>query len=296
MPAIDYNQFLVQQRLPNSYLSLVDDWFYPIAKDISLKHAKNNGQPLIVGINGAQGSGKSTLGALLVYLFDKGFDLNAISLSIDDFYHTKSKRNELATHIHPMMVTRGAPGTHDLALANQVIDDLLSNKKNTIIPRFNKATDDRHPIENWDQVTQAVDIIILEGWCVGAKAVSDSELISPVNELESTLDPEGIWRQFTNQQLKEAYQQLFNRIDTMIMLKAPSFDCVYNWRLEQEHKLRQSLTEPNLAMSDQQVSHFIQHYQRITQNIIKILPSQVDYLLELNSDREIIKSVFAGEK
>jgi D-glycerate 3-kinase len=295
MHEIDYKPFLEQQRLPDSYIHNTETWFYPIAKDLAEKHTQNN-HPLIIGINGAQGSGKSTLGALLVYLFNEAFNLNAISLSIDDFYHTKAKRNELAEQIHPLMATRGAPGTHDLSLAHKTIDDLLAQKIPVTIPRFNKATDDRHEEENWDVVTHPVDIIILEGWCVGAHAVPNDELINPINELESHSDPEGIWRQFVNTELADDYTDLFNRIDSMIMLKAPSFDCVYNWRCEQEHKLRQSLIDPNQAMNDEQVLHFIQHYQRITQNILKTLPSQVDYLLELNTNREITKSVYAGEK
>lgn len=293
MTVIDLTEFLTKHRLPPSYARLVDQWFMPLATAIYTHQSQVN-SPIVVGINGAQGSGKSTLTDLLVLLLDQQFNLNTIGLSIDDFYLTKQQRNELAPTIHPLMATRGVPGTHDVELAIEIIHKLIKGDVNVAIPRFNKAIDDRYPEDNWDQVTDKIDVVFLEGWCVGAQAQSNEQLRDPINALESEYDSTASWRQYVNQQLTDTYPALFETIDRWIMLKAPSFDCVYAWRLEQEHKLRDNLKDKSATMNDRQIAFFIQHYQRITEHILQTLPNKVDYLFELNEDRQIIKSIWKG--
>ncbi len=289
MTNTDITAFLSKHRLPTSYSVLVDQWFMPLAADI-YAHQNKAKSTLIIGINGAQGSGKSTLTDLLVFLLKQHFKLNAIGLSIDDFYLTKQQRQQLAIEVHPLMITRGVPGSHDIELATDTITKLVSGQVNVAIPRFDKASDDRYPNEHWDIVTDKVDVVILEGWCVGAQAQSPQQLTEPINTLESEHDPKAIWRQYVNQKLSEDYPALFDLIDLWIMLKAPSFECVYAWRLEQEQKLRDTLHGDNATMNDEQIAFFIQHYQRLTENILNTLPDKVDYLFELNTDRKIVRS------
>jgi D-glycerate 3-kinase len=193
--------------------------------------------------------------------------------------------------VHPLFATRGVPGTHDLPLAMKTIQSLMAGKE-TAIPRFNKALDDRFDEAEWDTVPADVDVIVFEGWCNGAEAQLPEQLIEPVNQLESEEDQDGIWRQYINQQLLSHYPYLFNLVDQWIMLKAPNFDCVYNWRLEQEHKLAKRLESASAdvkssVMSDQQVARFIRFYQRITENILETLPAKVNYLFELDKERRI---------
>lgn len=287
---IDISGFLKQHQLPQTYQAIADQWFSGLAEDIFLHH-KGAGKPITVGINGAQGSGKSTLAALLVYVLEQHFNCKAVSLSLDDFYFTRQERLKLAEGIHPLLATRGVPGTHDIALARKTLSDLAQQRLPVSIPRFNKATDDRFPESHFETVDDAVDIIIFEGWCLGAQAQQEDALTEPLNDLESKEDQDSSWRRYVNEQLAMLYPSLFELIDIWVMLKAPSFDCVFNWRLEQENKLYDSLTDHTQGqlMDKQALSRFIKHYQRITESCLTTLPDHVHYLYELAPDRQIIK-------
>jgi len=288
MNKIDLTPFIIKHQLSESFIVHAKKWFIPLAQDIILHH-RNATSPIVIGINGAQGSGKSTLADLLVYLFQQD-QLKAVSLSLDDFYLTFQERAKLAEQVHPLFITRGAPGTHDIDLADGTIHQLLNNDDITRIPRFNKAADNRLPTSQWDSIIAPVDIIVLEGWCLGSEPQNKSALFQPINDLEQQQDPDGIWRHYANQQLHH-YKQLFSLIDSWIMLKAPSFDCVFNWRLEQEQKLKMTVNGDIKTMSDAEIAHFIKHYQRITEHTLNTLPNKVNYMFELNEQREISQLV-----
>ena len=130
---------------------------------------------------------------------------------------------------------------------------------------------------------------------LGAEAQAESALDQPCNSLEKAHDPSGSWRQYVNQQLAHEYPSLFATIDYWIMLKAPSFDCVLDWRLEQETRLAeklgsQALQSDSKVMNREEVLHFIEHYQRTTEQLLQTLPQKVDRLLELDSQRRIVAS------
>ena len=284
--------FLELHQLPSSYVDIIERYFFPLAEKLC-KHQKGAKAPLVIGINGTQGSGKTTLSEFLVYVLSKQYGLNVAGVSLDDFYLTKQQRKQLANDVHPLFETRGVPGTHDLPLAMQTLTDLI-NGEATHIPRFNKAIDDRFDQKEWDCVDEKLDVIIFEGWCLGADAQLPEALIEPVNELEQLEDAECIWRSYINQQLLNHYPHLFNLIDHWVMLKAPSFDCVYNWRLEQEQKLRSKLelaaeSVKKSVMSDDEVAKFIRFYQRITEQLLKTLPEKIQDLFELDEQRNIIR-------
>lgn len=284
---IDISDFLQQEKLPSSYGSLINKWFCPLAEAI-VSHQFSAKKPIIVGINGAQGSGKSTLAACLVYLLTRQFGLRAVSLSIDDFYFTRSERQRLADAIHPLLMTRGVPGTHDVVLARKTLSQLINGHFPVAIPRFNKAVDDRFPESEFTSISEPVDVIVFEGWCVGSTASEDADLALPCNDLEAEEDTDGVWRRYVNTQLARFYPKLFELIDYSIMLKAPSFECVYHWRLEQEDKLRAVATEQTHVMSEPEVARFIKFYQRITENTLMTLPNTVNTLYELDDKRTII--------
>jgi mannosyl-3-phosphoglycerate phosphatase family protein len=187
------------------------------------------------------------------------------------------------------LATRGVPGTHDVALARKTLTDLQQAHLPVWLPRFDKASDDRLPPEFAECITEPVDVIILEGWCLGSEAEAENTLSHPINELESSEDQEGRWRRYVNKQLALSYPNLFELIDIWVMLKAPSFDCVFDWRMEQETKLRQRHTQQGHIMDEKQLARFIQFYQRITEQTLKHLPAKVHYLFELDSHRQIIK-------
>ena len=284
--------FLEKHNLPESYLETARHWFDPLIESFSNQY-KADQPPRIIGINGCQGSGKSTLGDYLCSVISQRLGISAVCLSLDDFYLTKTERNRLATEIHPLLATRGVPGTHDMQLAINCVDSLLAGK-DTRITRFNKQTDDRAPAVSLPIIKGPVGLIVLEGWCLGAQPQSQRQLLDPINRLERLEDNEGIWRNYVNQALcdKNSYQSLFSKVDELIMLKAPSFQTVYKWRLQQEHKmiesaLKQGLERPSQAMSDDQVLRFIEYFQRITEDLLQQLPKQADHLFQLDTERGI---------
>jgi len=288
MNEINLTPFIIKHKLPVTFIPHAQKWFIPLAKEI-VSHQKKANTPIVIGINGAQGSGKSTLADLLVYLFQQE-SLNAVSLSIDDFYLTFKDRVKLSQQIHPLFKTRGVPGTHDIDLAYNTVQQLLHHDDAIRIPRFNKAADNRLPASQWDSITEPVDIIVIEGWCLGSEPQDKSALHRPINDLEEQYDLDGIWRHYVNQQLHN-YTPLFSLIDTWVMLKAPSFDCVFNWRHEQEKKLKMALNTDMATMNDDEIAHFIKHYQRITEHTLNTLPSKVNYMFELDEQREISQLV-----
>ena len=281
--------FILRHRLPDSFRDIARDTYLPLIDWLD----KKTETPLLLGINGCQGSGKSTLADFIAAVQAMRGRRVAV-LSIDDFYLTRRERAQLAQSIHPLLQTRGVPGTHDLALALQTVDSLLSLSPGdtTQLPRFDKSSDDRAPLSQWPTIEGPIDMVILEGWCVGSRPQSANELTTPVNTLEKNEDADGRWRQFVNDSLKN-YQQLFERLHTMVMLKAPDFSCVYRWRLEQEQKLAALRPDGSGVMSAEEIARFIQHYQRLTEANLVALPSHADVILELNHQHGIDRAQYS---
>ncbi len=282
--------FLDQQRLPADYLGTALKWFTPVGQLLA-EHQVGAGRPRLVAVNGSQGSGKSTLCAYLCDYLSSEHGLRALSLSLDDFYLTHGERQQLAAEVHPLLQTRGVPGTHDMDLLLATLASLLAGR-HTAVPRFDKAVDDRVAESAWDSVTAPLDIIFLEGWCLGVGPQPDAALLAPVNELERGEDPDGAWRRYVNQVLHERFPAVYALVHEWVMLRAPSFDCVYRWRLEQEAKLAATRSGSGI-MSSQQVARFIQHYQRLTQHCLASLPRRVNHLFRLDKQRHILSYMAA---
>ncbi|MFW2371794.1 MAG: hypothetical protein ACN4GM_01635 [Gammaproteobacteria bacterium] len=247
---------------------------------------------LIVGINGAQGSGKSTLTRILAAILEQGFDKKVISFSIDDFYLARDRRAELAGDVHPLFKTRGVPGTHDSALGISVLKQLLQgNGSELVIPVFDKSIDDRMPESSWTRVKSDADIVIFEGWCVGSVAEEQQALVSPVNELEAMEDEGAVWRRYVNHQLQSEYAEWFSFIDILVMLKIPDFNKVYEWRLLQEQKLIASLADDqnrkDKTMSEPEINRFIMHYERISRHTLNEMPARADVVMQLRDDHRV---------
>jgi D-glycerate 3-kinase len=281
-------EFCQHHSLPAHYQTMAEDYFLPLAAEL----ARSTKSPLLVGINGCQGSGKSTLATLLTQRLSEHYGKRVAQLSIDDFYLSRAARQQLAANTHPLFITRGVPGTHDIALLQQTLVKLRQGHTGIAIPRFNKATDDRRPISEWDVIDGPVDIILLEGWCVGVNPQIPSDLLTPINALEAQEDQDGRWRSTINRLIARDYVPLFALLDTQLMLKAPSFDCVYRWRQQQEEKLHLahiSNAQKTKAriMNATQLQRFVQHYQRLTEHMLRDLPDKVDSVFRLNEQHRI---------
>lgn len=244
-------------------------------------------RPLVIGLCGAQGSGKSTAAAAVA----AGLEAHGIAaavLSLDDVYATAADRAALARTVHPLLHTRGVPGTHDLALAHATLDALAAGQP-VRLPRFDKARDDRTPEALWPLAPPGVQVVLFEGWCVGARPQPAAALAHPVNALEAECDAEGVWRAHVNAQLAGPYAALFARLDRLFLLQAPGFEVVCGWRAEQEQALRRA-APPGAAMGmdDAAIARFVQHYERITRHILAEMPARADLVLSLDGARTVI--------
>lgn len=283
-PLID--TILCDHRLPDSFRAVVEDLHRPLAGRIA-SAAAGRERPLVVGLCGPQGSGKSTMAAVLAALLEAE-GLSVAVLSLDDLYLTRAERLQLAERVHPLLRVRGVPGTHDVALGLDLLDSLARTGA-TAIPAFDKAADDRRPREEWPVAEGPVDVILFEGWCVGAKPQGPQQLDAPINELERLEDDDGRWRRFVNDTLAGPYQRLFAAIDLLVLLEAPSFETIYGWRIEQERKLRDRAGDGGHVMSDAEVHRFISHYERLTRHILSEMPARADMLISLGADRSVLR-------
>jgi D-glycerate 3-kinase len=240
------------------------------------------GRPVVVGLCGAQGSGKSTMSARLARRLDAAGSPSAV-LSLDDFYLTRAERTTLGRTVHPLLETRGVPGTHDLALAQSTIASLVGQQAVVAAPRFDKTLDDRAAPATWPTYQAPVSVVILEGWCVGARPIPDEDLLQPINALERDEDADGTWRRHVNAALHGDYHALFDKLDLRVLLRAPDFACVHGWRLEQEMGLARMDSQSMPAMDAPAVARFIAHYERLTRWIIADEPA--DLVIEIGSDR-----------
>jgi D-glycerate 3-kinase len=280
--------FIKQHKLPDEFSDTVRLHYQPLAERILAQFKKNN-TPYFVGINGCQGSGKSTLTDFLAEYLTAQHPLNVVVMSLDDFYLTGEKRQQLAANIHPLLATRGVPGTHDMATLEHVLLQLKTKKTGFSIPRFNKATDEPYPKEQWTVVDKPIDIILLEGWCWGVKPQTEEQLRSAINELELQYDAKGEWRNYVNQQLSEAYVPLYKSMDFWLALQAPSFDCVYKWRLEQEQKLQARNIDlaNSKVMSPAEILNFTQYFQRLSVQSCTTIAQSADAIFYLDYARQI---------
>jgi D-glycerate 3-kinase len=277
------DKFRNKERMVKSFLIPISFW---ISKKV------NKDKTIIIGLAGGQGSGKTTISSILSIILKKYFKLNVCKISIDDFYKTRKDRKLLSKNKHPLLMTRGVPGTHDIDLMLSFFKKIKDkNFKSLQVPTFDKAIDDRCSKSLWHKIKTKPDVLIFEGWCVGAKAQTSSQLIKPINSLEKVYDQDAKWRTHVNNQLKTKYKTLFNQLDGLLYLKAKNFNLLRKWRLKQERKLLvHTKNKKNLRiMSSGDILNFMQTYQRITQQMFKDALISSSIIVNLNSKHQIEK-------
>ncbi len=241
-------------------------------------------RPLLLGVSGLQGSGKSTLARQLAQSA-RARGIPAVALSIDDFYLGRRARARLAREVHPLLATRGVPGTHDLDLMHATIDSLAraTRARPARIPRFDKGRDARRVPSRWPCIGERPRLVILEGWCVGLPPQSASALRRPCNALERDEDPDGKWRRWVNARLAGEYAAAWRRLDRLVLLQAPAVGVVARWRGEQERALV-ARRAPH-AMDAAAMRRFLQHTERLGRHALRTLPARADLRLLLDRER-----------
>ena len=235
----------------------------------------------VYAIAGLQGSGKSTLSAQLATLAARR-GLRAVVLSIDDFYLGRRERRALGREVHPLLATRGAPGSHDVPLAMATIDALREGRA-TKLPRFDKIADRRLPPSKWP-LARSANLVLFEGWFQKVPPQREDELAAPLNALERDEDADGTWRRWCNDALARDYPPLWRRIDRMLLLEGPGFEVVPEWRWQQEVTL-QAANPDRRAMSHAQVLRFVQFFERVSRQALRTLPAIADRHVRLDAAR-----------
>jgi len=264
--------------------------YHPVARWIRNKTPEVEG-PLFIGVNGAQGSGKTTFCALLSSVLLHDFGLHSVSMSIDDIYHTRAIRNQLGKEVHPLCKIRGVPGTHDVGLAHRVFDQAAkaSDSDPLLIPRFDKALDDRQPKNRWDVISTPPDVVLFEGWCVGCPPLHP--WTGPFNDREEREDPEGIWSKWSSNCLENEHRPLFQRLDSLIFIGVPSMETVRKSRWLQEKKLWEKMQNRNDEtahlpglMTEEAVTEYIALFERYTEHMLAHMPALADTVIMRDSE------------
>ena len=282
---VEINTFIQEhlKQLTNKTFSkkYISQYITPIINNI---HASKDKKFIIAG---SQGAGKSTLAILFKLALEKIYKKKVMLLSIDDYYLSKKKRIKLSKKIHPLLITRGVPGTHDIvALKNDIIN-FQQKKFPFTTPTFNKLKDD---ISSKKKIIKKAEILLLEGWCCGSTPISKEYLFNNINHLETTLDKNRVWRQYYNSQLQKDYKKVFSLFDQQIYIQAPSFTYILKWRYAQEKK-NALKSKDKKFMKKTDLRKFIQHYEKLTKWMIKTMPAKADMLIKIDKNQKIKKVV-----
>ncbi|MBE0365373.1 D-glycerate 3-kinase [Pseudoalteromonas ulvae UL12] len=269
------DSFICRYQLPKHYIEQVAPI---VANIVSLYAQVCNDTPWLLAINGAQGTGKSTLSAYLAEYFLHQHNQKTLVVSLDDYYLSPSERADKAQRVHPLFKTRGVPGTHDIKQAISDIHALVAGDE-CVIPRFDKSRDCPKPRSQWQHVTDKQHIVIVEGWCMGVTAQTNEQLQQPVNQFEQLQDSDGQFRQLVNEELQADYQTFFALFSHYAYLKVSDFNDVFRWRCQQEHQL---IAQTGRGMSDHDIAEFIQYFERLTLWAQSCLPSQADIIVQVD--------------
>ena len=270
---------LIGKKFSKSYIC---KYILPIIQYID----KSNDKKFI--ISGSQGSGKSTLSKLIKIIIEKTSSKKVMLLSIDDYYLSKMDRYNISQQIHPLLITRGVPGTHNIKKLKEHLGQFKKKQFPIITPTFNKLKDD---ISKKTKVFNKADVLILEGWCCGAKPIENKFLYKNLNKIERDLDKDFKWRKYYNSKLKKEYQQIFKTFDRIIYLQPPSFNFVLKWRYAQE-KNNAKKTKTKNFMNKNTTKNFILYYEKLTKWMIKNMPDNADMLIKVDNEQKIEKIIY----
>ena len=258
-------------------LTDIEKIYMPLFKKIRSKK--------MIMIAGSQGSGKSSLSELIKVIYKKHYKKKVTIISIDDFYHSIKKRNQISRDIHPLFSVRGVPGTHDITLLRNILWKIKKKQFPIYLPIFDKTKDAR---KKYRKKISSSDLVILEGWCVGASPLPNDYLFKNINIIEKDSDRQNIWRKNYNRYLKD-YQDLFKLFNYYIYILTPSWENVISWKYKQELKLRSQ--KSNLKLLSK-LKKFIMYYEKITRWMMKNSKLNCNILIKIDKKQKFQKIIY----
>ena len=244
----------------------------------------------VFGITGLQGTGKSTLSAQVAALAEAR-GLRAVVLSIDDLYLDQPERQRLGREVHPLLATRGAPGSHDLALGRATFDALRAGRAR--LPAFDKISDRRLPQSEWARIDGVPDLVLFEGWFHKVPPQGEADLGAPINALERDEDADGRWRCWCNAALAD-YAPLWAELGALLFLQGPGFEQVPEWRWQQEVTLA-AANPGRRTMRRDEIERFVMFFERVSRQALVTLPRIADWTVRVDARRHVIERVPGAE-
>lgn len=273
--------FFQQQGWQDCPVELLRQFWMPLAQQILQWRQQN---PLILGILGGQGTGKSSLAAILAQILAE-LELQVCRLSIDDLYKSYADRLKLQ-QFDSRYRWRGPPGTHDVTLGLSVLQQLrqVSSQHPVALPRFDKSLHNGAGDRTAPERVTAADVVIFEGWFVGFRPI-DPVLFDHAPAPILT-DSDRAFARDINQALAD-YVPLWAELDRLIVLKPIDYRLSLQWRKEAEHMMKAS---GKAGMRDAEVEAFVQYFWRslhpdLFMPPLLANPQRVDWVIEINADR-----------
>ncbi|WP_445637734.1 Glycerate kinase [Nostoc sp. DSM 114161] len=284
-----FNEFCqtTLQRESKEMLQVLWDLWLPLGIKLASQR-QELGRPLIQGILGGQGTGKTTMCKVLGLILNQ-LGYRSVSLSLDDLYKTYSDRL-LLTQQDSRLIWRGPPGTHDVDLGLNVLDEIREFQSPVMIPRFDKSAYGGAGDRTNPEIATNIDILLFEGWFVGARPINP-ELFDTAPPPIVT-DEDKAFARDMNLRLHD-YLPLWERLDSLIVLYPSDYRCSLEWRKHAEHQM---IAAGKSGMSDAEIEQFVNYFWRSLHpelfiNRLVKNATVVDLVIEINSDRSIGKVI-----
>ncbi|MCC5646945.1 glycerate kinase [Nostoc sp. CHAB 5824] len=274
---------------PKEMLQVLWDLWLPLGIKIASQRQQLE-RPLIQGILGGQGTGKTTMCKILSLILDQ-LGYRTLSLSLDDLYKTYSDRLVL-TQQDPRLIWRGPPGTHDVDLGLNVLDQIRQLQSPVMVPRFDKSAFGGAGDRTNPEMVTGVDIVLFEGWFVGVRPINAD--IFDTAPLPILTDEDKAFARDINRRLYD-YLLLWERLDSLIVLYPTDYRCSLEWRKQAE---QQMIAAGKSGMSNAEIEQFVNYFWRSLHPELFIKPlvkdaTVVDMVIEIHADHSFDK-VYCG--
>ncbi|GAX40454.1 hypothetical protein NIES4075_14200 [Tolypothrix sp. NIES-4075] len=267
-------------RQADAMLDVLRHLWIPLAMQLASRR-QELGRPFIQGILGGQGTGKTTMCAVLTLIL-KELGYHTLSLSLDDLYKTYSDRLKL-TQQDPRLIWRGPPGTHDIDLGLTVLDRIRQLQSPVAVPRFDKSAYGGAGDRITPEIVEGIDIVLFEGWFVGVQPIDPAAFDTAPPPIIT--DEDKAFARDMNRQLSD-YLPLWQRLDSLIVLYPKDYRCSLEWRLQAE---QQMIAAGKSGMSEKEIEQFVYYFWRSLHPELFIkplvtMPTLVDLVIKINTD------------